>query len=119
MSDRTPQHQPSIPSTPRMLAVAVLAVLAVAAAVLLTGCDPTTGRDRSPRPASVDTSTDDDNVKFSASCDETGFAYDVRPNTPAAHQAARRMCRNMTDSINNAPWPEGVHPLGGGQVSGR
>jgi len=80
----------------------IVAALGLTAAVLIAGCDPATGRtpatDTSdpavPTEVSIwgDTTYEGEPVVFSANCDDTGFAYNVSPNTPLAHKAARRAC---------------------------
>lgn len=89
----------------RFSAVALVLVMAA----LLAGCDPRTDQptDLNPAPAPVE---------FSASCDDTGFAYDIEPNTLEAQQAARRFCRNADAAIDNADWPGGFRPLGDAAV---
>ena len=94
---------------------AVALVLVVAA--LLAGCDRTGQHtDLNPAPVPVEAQdaprASDMDVEFSASCDDTGFAYDVEPNTADAQEAAGRFCRNLDTAIDNAEWPAGIRPLG-------
>lgn len=43
-------------------------------------------------------------------CDEHGNATDVEPHTPEAIAAAQSKCQRLDHAIDNAPWPEGIHP---------
>ncbi|WP_309116744.1 hypothetical protein [Saccharothrix sp.] len=103
MSYRTPQHQTLIRWTPLVAASVFLAVVLV-----LTACEPGSGS------SGVDTTPvqTGGEVEFSARCDETGFAYDIEPDTQEAYQAAREYCRSLDAAIENAPWPSGFRPTG-------
>ena len=101
MSDRTPQHQTTSGRGLRRIAVAALTATV---AVLMTACEPTStdDTDHIDSPAEVTS-----RVEFIASCDETGFAYNIEPDTQEARDAAQRHCRKTDDAIDNLPWPEG------------
>jgi hypothetical protein len=104
-------------TSPRHNRISATALVLVVAA-LLAGCDPATGRptNLNPAPMPVDVEdaprASDMEVEFSAMCDETGFAYNVEPDTADAQEAARRFCRNVDTAIDNADWPAGFRPLG-------
>jgi hypothetical protein len=107
MSHQTPSHHN------RIGAVALVLVMAA----LLAGCNQTgQPADLNPAPVPVEAQdaprASDMDVEFSESCDDTGFAYDVEPNTADAQEAARRFCRNLDTAIDNAEWPAGIRPLG-------
>lgn len=101
----------------------ISAAALILVAALLAGCDRTgQPTDLNPAPAPVEVqdapsaSDSDSDVEFSASCDDTGFAYNVEPNTAEAQEAARRSCRNLDTAIDTAEWPAGIRPLGEGEV---
>lgn len=108
MSHTTPSHHTRIGVTALVLVVAAL----------LAGCDPRTGppTDLNPAPMPVEVQDpprdSDPVVEFQAMCDDTGFAYDVEPNTAEAQEAARRFCRNLDTAIDGADWPAGISPNG-------
>lgn len=107
MSDRTPQCQ----TTSRCGLRRMSAALVLAAAVLVTACEPVT-RDGTD-PATVDgPSQATAEVEFTALCDETGFAYNIEPNTPEARGAAREWCESTDAALENLPWPSGFRPIG-------
>ncbi|WNV90946.1 hypothetical protein [Umezawaea sp. Da 62-37] len=93
------------------------AALVLVVAALLTGCDRTgQPADLNPAPVPVEVEdaprASDMDVEFTASCDDTGFAYDVEPDTAEAQEAARRFCRNIDTAIDTADWPGGFSPAG-------
>ena len=92
------------------------AALVLVVAVLLAGCEPRTDQPTDLNPAPVPVEVQDapreSDVEFSASCDSTGFAYDIEPSTVEAQQAARQFCRNADAAIDQAEWPAGLRPLG-------
>ncbi|MBB5807038.1 hypothetical protein F4560_006806 [Saccharothrix ecbatanensis] len=108
MSHRTSRDQTSPRRGVRRIATVALAVTAV---WLVAACHPVTGQGTDP--ATVDTPVDvTRDVEFSTSCDDTGFAFDIEPNTPEAREAAQRACRRIHDAVESADWPEGLKPTG-------
>ncbi|MFD9734310.1 hypothetical protein [Umezawaea sp. NPDC059074] len=113
MSQSPPRHH----NHPGRRAAAPTTALITFLVLLLSACEP--GTTPSPLdPAAVPVEVQDAprasdmDVEFSAMCDDTGFAYDVEPDTAEAQEAARRFCRNADTAIDSADWPAGLRPLG-------
>ncbi|MBP2341091.1 hypothetical protein JOF41_007345 [Saccharothrix coeruleofusca] len=43
-------------------------------------------------------------------CDQHNRAFNVRPDTPEAWAAAQEWCDRSGQLIEQAPWPDGIHP---------
>jgi hypothetical protein len=110
-------------STPTLHALILTAVLAVGApAATATSCTPhgaggATGTSRST-PDPTPESGDDSQVSFSAGCDADNHAVHVQPDTAEARRAAEHTCQVTGAAIDNAPWPDGWHPVPLDDVAG-